>query len=418
MFEILTTKKGYPLLLLAVAALLQTLCYMSVLSGNPFPMIDSGIATALYFLFPLLYFGTKLTYTKKRYFIGIISTWSIYFILYTAIFVLHLSFPYWFDKPELLCFILLGITLYYSLKERKTNSSSRQFLTLFGMLSAGFALLFLVTTMLNMPLSQTIIGIFKEAFTLYCRPLLFWIFTTVLFALFILAAWDFLQEKINSAKQMERMQGEQSILNFEIEATKNQLDSLRSANEQTRIYRHDMRHHLSLLSSFITDGNIQKAKDYILSAKADINAVTPIRYCENETMNLIFSSFADKANKLGVSMSVDAQIPKVLALPDTELCSVLSNGLENAITAASLPSENCRSIRIICKLNRDKLLVFIENTCVGKVELSDGLPKTNKDGHGFGTKSMKALAKKRNGDCICESVEGLFTLRVVLPLDK
>lgn len=83
--------------------------------------------------------------------------------------------------------------------------------------------------------------------------------------------------------------------------------------------------------------------------------LTPIRFCENETVSLILSSFADKAQKVGVSFSVDAKLPESLTLPYTELCAVLSNGLEN--------------------------------TCVGKVTLVDGLPKSSQDGHGFGTKN-------------------------------
>lgn len=107
-----------------------------------------------------------------------------------------------------------------------------------------------------------------------------------------------------------------------------------------------------------------------------------------------------------------------LALPDTELCAVLSNGLENAIAAAVLVDGDDKTVRANCCLNENKLLILMENTCVGKVELVDGLPKSHRNGHGFGTKSMAAIAEKRNGYFACEALEGMFTLRVVLPLDR
>lgn len=416
LFEFSTRKKGFSLLFLAFASLLQMLYYMSVLSENPLPIIDRGVATSLYFLFPLLYLGTKLTDSKKSYYIAILSTWGLYFTLFAATFIFYLPVPYWFDKVELLCFLPLAIMFFYCFKERGTTLFLRHFLSLLGMVSAGYVLLFFVTAVLDMPLNQTILILFKEASRLYCGPLLFWIFTSILFVLFILAVWDLLQERILAAKQMEQMQSEQAMLNLQIESAKDQLDSLRTANEQTRIYRHDMRHHLSLLSSFVTDGDIHKAREYIHAAESDIDAVTPVRYCENETVNLILSSFVNKADKSGVSLSVKAELPESLALPDTELCAVLSNGLENAIAAAALVPKEQRKVRIHCKLNRDKLLIFIENTCIEKVELVNGLPKADKPGHGFGTKSIVAMAEKRNGNCTCEAQDDLFCLRVVLPL--
>lgn len=417
LFEFSTKKKGIPLLCLAFASLLQMLCYMSALSGNPFPVIDSGVAMALYLLFPLLYLGTKLTHTKKAYFIAVLVTWGIYFVLFTSTFLLYLPVPYWFDRIEILCLALPVIMLYYCLKERRGNPLIKHFLSLLGMLFAGYVLLFLVTAALGIPISQYMLIIFNEAFHFYFRPILFWVFTTVLVALFILAIWDLLQERIDAAREMEHLQSERVILTLQVGAAKAQLDSLRSINEQTVTYRHDMRHHLSLIGGYLADGNTEKIRDYLAEVQGNIDALTPKRFCENETVSLILSFFADKAKKAGVSFTVEAQIPKTLALSDTELCAVLSNGLENSIAAAAL-AQGDKAVRINCRMDGSKLLIFIQNTCAGKADLVGGLPQTDKDGHGFGAKSMATIAEKRNGYFSCEAEDGKFTVRVVLPLDK
>lgn len=41
------------------------------------------------------------------------------------------------------------------------------------------------------------------------------------------------------------------------------------------------------------------------------------------------SSYDSKARRLGVRLTADVRLPKDLPLPDTELCSVVSNGLES-----------------------------------------------------------------------------------------
>lgn len=419
LFQLSTSKKGFPILLLVFASLLQMFCYMSVLNENPLPMIDSGLATAFYFLFPLLYLGTKMTNLRKMYFITILSVWSIYFILYTATFVLHLPLPYWFDKVELLCFILLGIMLYYCLKERRTNTFLRYFLSLLVVFLAGYTMLFFASAALNKPLNKYMIIIFKEAFRLYCRPLLFWVFTTILFALFILAVWEVLQDRIWVAKQLERMKSEQAMLDLQIEAAKEQLNVLRTANEQTVIYRHDMRHHLSLLSGFAMDGDMQKIKEYLVAAESDINAVTPVRYSENETVNLILSSFEAKANKVGVSLCAKVQLPAVLEVNDTEICSLLSNGLENAITAAAkLQDETLRKVDIRVFVKDGKLLISIKNAYAGTLEMEGKFPKTQnrEEGHGFGIKSMIAIVERYGGLHSFKTVDGVFVIQLVLPI--
>lgn len=416
LFELFTRKKGYPLLFLALASLLQMLCYMSVLNGYPLPMIDTGLAMVLYFLFPLLYFGTKLTHYQKAYYITILSVWSIYFILYLGTYVFQLL-PYWFDKVDILCFIPLGIMLGFCFKEQRQNSFARHFLSLLLMFGTGWGLLFVVTAALKIPLGETIIIIFKEAFNLYCRPLLFWVFTTVLFALFILAVWDLLRERVQAAKQMERLQNDQTLLNLQIEAAKGQLDSLRITQEQAVLYRHDMRHHFSLIKGYLADGEVQRAEEYLAQAREDIDTITPEHYCENETVNLILSAFAGKAKAKGVALSIDVNLPKQLPFVETELCALLSNGLENAVDAAS-KVENIllRNISFNCRTSENRLLIYIENSYSGTVVLENGLPRSSHEGHGFGTKSMAAIAEKHNGYCSCEADGKTFVLRVVLPL--
>lgn len=76
-----------------------------------------------------------------------------------------------------------------------------------------------------------------------------------------------------------------------------ELDTMRQMQHNTVIYRHDMRHHLSLIRSFAAEGDLQKIGEYLASTEADIDALTPVRYCENETVNLILSHFDARAKK-------------------------------------------------------------------------------------------------------------------------
>jgi two-component system sensor histidine kinase AgrC len=238
-----------------------------------------------------------------------------------------------------------------------------------------------------------------------------------LFFIITLIAYVLILDIGKSAREKEALQGVKMALSLQLESAEHQLSALQATQEQAVVYRHDMRHHLALIGGYLADGDIEKAEDYIRSAQADIDRITPNRYSENNTINLILSFFAAKARGNGVALSVDADLPANLDLPETELCTLLSNGLENAITAAAkVDDEHFRTVRISCQIHKGNLLIFIQNSFTGEVIMENGLPQSRLEGHGFGVKSMAMIAEKNNGYCSFTAEDEIFTLKIVLPL--
>ncbi len=206
----------------------------------------------------------------------------------------------------------------------------------------------------------------------------------------------------------------QAALNQELDTAAEQLVLLNETQTQAAVYRHDMRHHLNMLSGYLAEGKTAQAEDYIRDIQAGIEAITPRRYCENEAVNLLCSSFAGKAERMGVRLEVEAGLPETLSLPDTELCALISNGLENALNAAAGTED--KWVEFFCGIQANKLLVEIKNSYCGQVTLRDGLPVSNRQGHGYGCYSIKTIAERCHGMYSFQPEDGVFTLRVVLPL--
>ena len=221
----------------------------------------------------------------------------------------------------------------------------------------------------------------------------------------------------NEIQKRSRLELDNAILATQSERAMNEIFALQQVQAQTAIYRHDMRHHLSLLYGFIEAGEADQAQAYIRQAQDNIDGITPVRYCENNTINLILSYFAEKSKQQGMSLEIDTVLPDRLGIPDTEICTLLSNGLQNAIEAASHePRENPGSVRLNCRIHKGNLLLLIENTFHGQVEMKNGLPQTDEEGHGFGVKSIAMIVDKHKGYYSFSPGEDLFTLKVVLPL--
>ncbi len=223
------------------------------------------------------------------------------------------------------------------------------------------------------------------------------------------------------SQKQTKAQRERDIFASQFQQARLELDTMRQMHNNTVIYRHDMRHHLSLIGGFAADGDLQKIKEYLKSTEAAIDSLTPIRYCENETVNLILSNFESKARKVQVKLQANVTLPEELNINDTELCALLSNALENAITAANLvEDENLRKVYIHVIINGDKLIISTENAYVGKIDMEGDLPKSNRidAGHGYGIKSMVSIVEHYGGLYSFETGGGVFILQLLLPLDK
>ena len=194
------------------------------------------------------------------------------------------------------------------------------------------------------------------------------------------------------------LQRERDMLDTQFRMAQKEYASLRQMQQNATVYRHDMRHHFALLQGLASKEYIEEFKEYLQTAQSDMDAITPISFCENETVNLILSAFAAKAKQSGILLTVDAKLPDLLPFSDTELCSLLSNALENAIQASEhIPDSNKRYIKLRVYSKNTKLCIDIRNSYQTEPIFHQGLPVSKEQGHGFGTKSMVHIVEKHGG---------------------
>ena len=207
-----------------------------------------------------------------------------------------------------------------------------------------------------------------------------------------------------------------SLLGGQLKQAEAEMASLRQAEAQAATYQHDMRHHLAAINAFLEAGKPQQAENYIRQVQADIEAITPKRFCENELVNLLCSSFSVRAERMGVRLTLETTLPDSLAIPDTALCALLSNGLENALNAVGPLKEDRHWVEFYCGVRLDKLLIEIRNPYAGQIPFRDGLPETARQNHGDGCLSIRTIAQLHRGLCEFSTENGIFTLRVALPM--
>lgn len=215
--------------------------------------------------------------------------------------------------------------------------------------------------------------------------------TSAFYFVFVLLYYDETQKHAS-------IQRERDMLDMQFRQAQTELASLRQLQQTAATYRHDMRHHIVLLQGLASKGHIEEIKEYLRIAQSDMDAITPLRFCGNETVNLILSAFAGKAKQSGILLTIEAKLPDSLPLSDTELCSLLSNALENAIDACEyIADSNKRYVKLRVYTKNNKLCIDIRNTYQTEPKFHQGLPVSKEPGHGFGTKSMAHIIEKHGG---------------------
>lgn len=220
-----------------------------------------------------------------------------------------------------------------------------------------------------------------------------------------------ISEERRTRSQLEQTQ---AILNMQIGQAVREIAALRESQEKTSTYHHDMRHHLQYLSSCIENGQLKQAQGYIQGICSQIEANKVTVFCENEAVNLIFSTFAKRAGDSGVLMKVRAAVPRSIPVSETDLCVLLSNALENALRACKELREKGRggAIEVSMYEKHGKLFLQIINSCGGDVVFEKGLPVTSRAGHGIGVRSICAIVEQYGGIYTFSAGDGEFILRI------
>lgn len=231
-------------------------------------------------------------------------------------------------------------------------------------------------------------------------------FLCIVFMLFCIIYLKEYEQK-SDAEQKE------NLIRVTLEQQAKEFDAIIRSEKELRILRHDMRLFLSSLAVCIEEGNLDKAQEMISSYSTLIDGTKVARYCLNDTINYVFSDFAAKCAANDVNFSCNVAIEKV-HVDDLLFASILSNILDNALNAQlPLPTER-RNISVMLKTSDNRLLLSVKNPVDKVPTFSDGVPLSTKEGHGYGTQSIRYMAERLGGNCQFTVQNDVFVTRVII----
>lgn len=209
----------------------------------------------------------------------------------------------------------------------------------------------------------------------------------------------FVREALQLRSREQRMQYEMQLMEFRMEEESKHQRLLLENQEAVRAQRHDLRHQLAVIRSFSEKADSTQLTEYLDSLVAAIPTEQGRSYCENAAVNAIVSHYAAQAEQQGIELSILLAVPAHPEhVPDSSLCVVIGNLLENAIEACCRMKEGKRFIRLRSRLQYDILTVTMDNSFDGVARQKDGqFLSSKREEIGTGLRSVTAMAGKYGG---------------------
>ena len=173
--------------------------------------------------------------------------------------------------------------------------------------------------------------------------------------------------------------------------------------ETIKTMRHDMRHHLSVITGMDASGEREKLTAYLETLAGRLPSIDGKVYCENPAVNAIVFHFLSQAENEGIAVDVSIKIPEDTGhVSAMDLCVIMGNLLENALEACRRMQHGERYITVRSAVNGNRLSIGVSNSFDGNWNVLDGVYLSRKHDkgklrEGMGISSVVAVCEKYDG---------------------
>lgn len=165
--------------------------------------------------------------------------------------------------------------------------------------------------------------------------------------------------------------------------------------EDARKTRHDFKHKITTIHQYLDNEDYAGLKQYCNELQSYNNLNVSIPYTGNPAVDGIMYHYASIAKEKGISFDYKKINPPQIS--DIDLCTLLGNALDNAVTACEKVKEN-PYIKVISNGEGAGMQVLIRNSFDGVVNKKNDkfLSRKTVGDHGIGISSMQEICQKND----------------------
>lgn len=208
---------------------------------------------------------------------------------------------------------------------------------------------------------------------------------------------------------------EKRRLDEQVRLQKRYYAALTQTVEKERQARHNFKHHLAAIRTFLNTGDTSALREYCDGLELDLADVAQLPYTGNPAADGVLYHYACQARQQGIAYTVCCAFG-ALPIGDTDLCCLLGNALDNALEGA-VGASGEREIQVAAEKHEGMLVLTVDNSFDGTLLRENGKLLSRKRDHspGIGIATMEAICQKYGGTCRFEAkgtrFEASFLLR-------
>lgn len=391
---------------LAMAVRMYETSYQMKYFGTPFMLSASTLAG--WFAETSLFFFLAMKTHRTR-----TATWILSGV-YTLLNVLHLMLTVFnnvsqhplqillFNIRDNAAFVLLLVFLVLFWFERKQDDFFHKLFT--PLCTLGIVVYIAVQLLLPER------GAFLQTFclsvmNLSMKPFAWPLACLLLIAALILTLADFIRNEFHAKT-------EQHLMQEMADMSRQRYENLRRHNEEIMMLRHDMARHFRLLRQTTTDPRTAAYLDELIGRNERIR---PVLQSGNDMLDIILCGRLSAAMDAGIQVKiVRSDAPAVLPASDADLCSLVMNLVDNAITAASAAATPY--IRLDLHQKNGFFVFICENSMPGEAPVA----KTEKTApkHGLGLKIVRQIADRYGYLLTMGAESGSYKVSLAMQLNQ
>lgn len=190
--------------------------------------------------------------------------------------------------------------------------------------------------------------------------------------------------------------------------------------EDMRKIRHEIKNQFAYLKLMMKDKRYEEMEKYF--EDIEDKATEPLSYidCGNKNISAVLNLELSKARLEGVSLDTRLIVPPALPFRDSDICSILTNLIDNAIEACVQHKIAEPTVEVGISQKNNNLYICVTNPLPENADhvriLSMRTTKKDKLAHGYGTKIINDIVSKYNGGIGRSIIDGRFVVDVMLDM--
>ncbi len=211
---------------------------------------------------------------------------------------------------------------------------------------------------------------------------------------------------------------ERQQLTDQLRAQELHYGQLQTKMQEARRHKHDFQHHITAIRQMAAAEDHAAILEYCDDLVARSRLYDHIPYSGNAAVDGVLYRYIELARENQTELQYSGAI-RSQGIKDIDLCVLLGNALENALTGCLTVQEN-RSIRLVAQSEAQTLSLLVHNTFDGVVvQRGDDILSRKRDGRtGVGLASMRSVCEKLGGTLEITWDETHFTVLMILPLSQ